>query len=298
MLLEQLVTDAQTEEIRKAQGLADSFYHDLDIRGTLQFFVNRYVRPLQQLVDIGTCTAVDCAAGHGWFSFAYVLSGGRRAIAVDMDPVRIMACQQIANVLGVADKMEFIVSPIQSIPLAENSAEIFVSLETLEHVGKGNIQPAMEKICSIASKLVVVTTPNRLFPAVAHDTRLPFIHWLPPTWRRGPAKLCGRAHLDAGNDFLTPWDLSPLKAKFRPVSRCMTFASFQEYQGQYPFYLPYGRRAADRLKQRPHPLLSLYMRAATATLGTRAYWVMPSLASIMVRRDVAQRAPNASLASR
>jgi hypothetical protein len=285
MISENLVTDTQAEEIRRTHGFGDSFYHDLDIEGTLRFFLRRYVVPLKRLVDIAACTVVDCAAGHGWFSFAYLLGGGRKAIAVDMDPVRVSASEEIARVLGVRDRMEFMVSPIQSVPLEENSAEIFVSLETLEHVGRENVRPALERISSIASRVVVVTTPNRLFPAVAHDTRLPFIHWLPPGWRRVPAKLFGRANLDASNYFLTPWDLRPLMGKFRPVSRCMTFATFGEYSAQYPFYLPYGRRAADRFKQRPNRLLSMYLRAAATIFGTSAYWVMPSLASVLVRKE-------------
>jgi hypothetical protein len=85
-----------------------------------------------------------------------------------------------------------------------------------------------------------VTTANQWFPAVAHDTRLPFCHWLPILWRRIYARLCGRAHCELDNPF---WSRSLERQLhgFRCVSRFLHYAALENYLATYPFWLTYGK---------------------------------------------------------
>lgn len=278
------INQSQVEQIRKIPYFQASIYHDLDIQGTLEFFTRRYVNPLAALFDLPVTKVVDCGAGFGWFSFAYLLCGGSQAIAVDIDEPRLMAAKTIAKILGLADRLRFIVSPVERIPLSTDETDIFVSIETLEHIGRQNIRPALQKINQVAAQAILITTPNQLFPVVAHDTRIPFLHWLPPKRRRMIAKALGREEMEHGNEFLTPFDIELLMKKFRPWSTCLTFRDFREFQSHYPFYLPYGNHPGKRLQRRPSKIKAFYYRMAAALLGSRSYWLMPSLTTLLIRR--------------
>jgi len=278
------VSDIHVNRIRSIPHFRASIYRDLEIGNTLDFFTRRYVRPLVEHLNISESVVVDCACGYGWFSFAYLLAGGKKAIAVDLDAERLLAAKEIAKILSVDNRMAFINSEIQEIPLASNEADIFVSIETLEHIGRNNIITALCRIKDIAAKGVIITTPNKFFPAVAHDTCLPFIHWLPTKRRRGYARLFGREELDQGNEFLTPLDLNILRGKFKPVSACLTFRNFEDYRNHFPFYQPYGPDESERLQVRPAATKALYYMVASKVFGANSYWVMPSLSRLFIRR--------------
>jgi len=278
------VSDIDVNRIRSIPHFQASIYRDLEIGSTLDFFTRRYVRPLAEHLKISDSVVVDCASGYGWFSFAYLLAGGKKAIAVDLDAERLLAAEEIAKILSVDDRMVFINSEIQKIPLASNEADIFVSIETLEHIGRTNIMTTLSRIKDIAAKGVIITTPNKLFPVIAHDTCLPLIHWLPTKRRRRYARLFGREELDEGNEFLTPLDLNILRDKFKPVSACLTFRTFEDYRNHFPFYQPYGANESERPQVRPAATKAIYYKVASRVFGANSYWVMPSLARVFIRR--------------
>lgn len=276
------ISQAEINHIKAIPYLQNSIYRDLDIAATLDFFVRRYVRPLSKLFDISQASVIDCGAGYGWFSFAYLLAGGKEAVAADVDPLRLQAGTEISHILGIKQKMSFIHAPIQDLPLNKDEVDIFVSIETLEHVGKTNIRPALVRIRDVASQGILITTPNKLFPAIAHDTRLPIAHWLPASIRQPYAKLFGRQNMNANNDFLSPLDVRVFMDKFRPISSCLTFQDFASFKAHYPFYLPYD--IPNRWQHHPGILKSAYYKGASMLLGRFSYWVMPSLSRIFVRK--------------
>ena len=259
-------------------------YGNLDFEGTLEFFTRRYVTSLKEFFDISRCVVVDCASGYGWFSLAYLWEGGKCAVAIDIDRERLQAAKAIAQILGVADRIRFVHAGVQALPLRRGSVDLVVSIETLEHVGRAHVASSVRELCDVPRRGVLMTTPNKLFPVIAHDTGLPFLHWLPPRARRSIARLVRRAEQDDGNEFLSPFDLQPLAAKFERVSTCMTFKTYADYRGHYPFYLPYGVDSARRHRTRPSFAKALFYRVATAVFGRVTHWVMPSLAGVYVRR--------------
>lgn len=277
--------DISTEAVQKIKEiphLKKSVYHDLDIPATLDFFARRFVIPLKALFDISQAAVIDSGTGYGWFSFAYLLLGGKAAIAADMDSARLAAAKEIATVLSLSERMEFIDAPIQNTPLAANSVELFVSIETLEHVGKNNIKPALRKIREIASEGVLITTPNKFFPVIAHDTRLPGAHWLPAAVRQRYAAAFGRERMNANNDFVSPFDMQVLTDKFRPATKCLIFKDFEGYQNHFPFYLPYDVK--ERWQMEAAGRKADYYRLVSALFGWHSYWLMPSLSHIFVRK--------------
>jgi 2-polyprenyl-3-methyl-5-hydroxy-6-metoxy-1,4-benzoquinol methylase len=262
----------------------DSQYRDLDIPLTLDFMTRRYVAPLGRRVDLASATMADCAAGFGWLSFAFLMAGGRRAVLIDVDEPRLGAAKEIARILRVDDRCEFMLTPLQDVRLGEDSVDIFASIETLEHVGKPNIRPAVAAMARCARQAVLLTTPNFLFPVVAHDTGLPLAHWLPAPVRHAYARRMGKAHADRGNVFLGPWHLAGLARKFRPISRYQTFETLAELDAFYPHYLPYGTDNRHRHRAAPKAGLRRLHVALATVLGPWSFALAPSLASIWLRR--------------
>lgn len=280
-----LISPPHARQIRALGHLAEGNYPNLDIDGTIDFMTRRYVTPMAQRYDLSEVTLADGAAGYGWLSIAFLLRGGREAILIDPDRERLESAAEICHILGIANRCRFINRTLQDTGLESDSVDIFASIETLEHVGRPNIRNCLSEIARITKSLVVLTTPNRLFPVVAHDTKLPFAHWLPRPLRRLYARPFGRLPMEKGNRFLAPWDLQPLTQKFEPDSRIATFRTLDELKRFYPHYLPYGSDPAHRLRQRPNPLLWRYQTVIAALLSTRSYWLSPNLASVWIRRE-------------
>ncbi|HEY5210791.1 MAG TPA: class I SAM-dependent methyltransferase [Stellaceae bacterium] len=262
----------------------DGIYRDLDIELTLDYMHRRFVVPLSRHLDIGSATLLDCASGFGWLAFAYLLAGGKHAALVEMSAPRLDAAHAIAQRLGVADRCSFRDERLQDIALADDGVDIFASIETLEHVGRPNIRDSVRNMARIAKHAVILTTPNALFPIVAHDTELPLAHWLPGGLRRRYADAAGRASLDRGNQFLAPWDLAPLMKKFRPASRYQTFATREEYDRFYPHYMPYGPHQAERYRTKQRAGQRQLQIALAGILGRYSFALAPNLASLWLRR--------------
>ena len=86
------------------------------------------------------------------------------------------------------------------------------------------------------------------------------------------------------NDFLSPMHLRVLNKKFKQVAKCFTFSSFSEYKNHYPFYLPYSDDEKKRWNAKPSLAKAIYCMIASTFLGRRAYWIMPSLSTIFLRK--------------
>jgi Methyltransferase domain len=261
----------------------DGIYSDLDVGLTLDYMRRRFVVPMSRHVEIERATLLDCAAGFGWLSFAYLLAGGGRAILADLDAERLAAARDIARNLGLLERCEFRVAAMAE-AAGPDSVDIFASVETLEHVGREHIAASVRGLARAARQAVILTTPNALFPIVAHDTALPFAHWLPAGFRRRYAAMAGRAGGDRGNQFLRPWDLAPLTAKFRPVSTYQTFESLGEFDDFFPHYLPYGPDDCQRRRARPKRGQRLLQIGLASLLGRYSFALAPNLASVWVRR--------------
>lgn len=275
---------AQAEDPKNAlHYLHNSAYGDLDWELTLDYMTRRYIDPLRRKFDIETMHFADCAAGFGWLSFAYLRSGGKHATLVEPDGPRLDAAREIGARLGLSNRCTFICSTLESVPFESKSIDIFASVETLEHVGQANIAACIATMVRCTRHGILLTTPNALFPVVAHDTRLPFAHWLPKPMRRRYAAWFNRLEQDQGNDFLTPSDLALLREHFKPVAQYQTFSTYREFLAFYPHYLPYGP-TRNRNRHRAPVSLRLFVLLAGTVLGSHAYCVSPNLSNIWTRK--------------
>jgi hypothetical protein len=256
-----------------------SEYGDLDWAGTLDFMTRRYIHPLQQHLDISKLVLADCAAGFGWLSFAWLLAGGEHAILIEPNHERLEAARVIAQKLGIEGRCEFRCTTMQNAQLGAKSVDVFASVETLEHVGRANIKDCVATIADCTRLAVLITTPNARFPVIAHDSRLPFAHWLPKAWRKVYAAWFKRSKQEIGNDFLSPRDLAPVINAFKPVARFQTFQTYREFINFYPHYLPYGL-AGGRHRHAPSRALRCWIKVVGTLFGVHAWRFSPNLANI------------------
>jgi ubiquinone/menaquinone biosynthesis C-methylase UbiE len=274
------ISDEQRSTIRTIPRLRESEYAEIDIDETLNFFYKRYVIPLGKASNIEKATVCDCGTGFGWFAFAYLLAGGHRAILCEYEERRLAAAKRIAEILCIAEQCQFICCSLHQLPLRNNTVDISVSIETLEHVGKDRISSSVGELARIARGTVLLTSPNFFFPFDQHDTGLPFIHWLPETLKPLFARLFGRERT-VFNSFPTPLQLRALHSQFRPISGYYNFASRKEWLSSYPQYNPYDQTH----RSKPSSALALTLIIAQSILRRYSFVAAPNLAGIWRRRD-------------
>ena len=275
---DRFVSDEQEHAIRAVPHFARSVYRDMDTNGALDFYLRRYIGPLGAFVDIRADDVVaDIGAGYGWLAIAFALCTPARIVAVDDDEARLEAARTIAGTLRVADRIDWRLGALGQLPLVDREARVVYCVEVIEHIGRS--RPAIRDLGRICDEVLVITTPNLLFPIVAHDTRLPFCHWLPLGLRARYAALCGRTSSQHSNLFWSPMGLLRELPDFNVTSRFLHYSSRRDYLATFPFYLPYeggGMRGGDEY------LKSIYY-AAASLLGRYSLYVMPSLACTLRR---------------
>jgi ubiquinone/menaquinone biosynthesis C-methylase UbiE len=281
------VSESQGAAIRAVPHFAKGAYRDLNCSLTIDFYLRRYVNTLAAFLKLSSQdTVADVGTGYGWLAMAFALSSDARVLAIDSDQPRLEAARQIAAILGVADRIDWRVGQLGSLPLSDREARVAFCIEVLEHTGRN--RAAIHDLGRVSSDALVITTPNLHFPVVAHDTQLPFCHWLSLRARRRYARIFRRTNCENHNLF---WSASALLRdlpEFRVVSEFLHYASLSDYRCTFPFYLPYG---AGEMRYRDGRIKSAYYAVAQC-LGSRALYVMPNLASTLRRRQPCQSQQN------
>lgn len=266
----------QAARIRRVPHFMDSDYGSYDVNATLGHYVRHYVEQLRRLKDIDERnTVADIGTGYGWLAIAFALETKANIIAVDNNAPRLAAARRLAEIIGVADRIDWRVGSLGSLPIADGEADSVYCIEVVEHVrDRTRVFPDLTRI---STDVLVLSTPNGLLPIVAHDTGLPLCHWLPPRYRQVYANAMGRGHLQDNNRFWTPFTLRPFFEDFEIVSRFLHYGSFDHYQAAFPVY------SGGRMRLHDSGMLHLYYRTASM-LGKRAQFVLFNLACTLRRR--------------
>ena len=275
-----VLTVDQISAIRAVLVEAKTQYAALDIAKTIEFFRRRYVDQAKKYMTLSAGTVVaDVGTGYGWLALAFALYTPAKIIAMDLGDIRSMAAaKKIAAIAGVADRIDFRVGGLGDAPLQTSEADLVCCIEVLEHVSRN--KAAVRDLGRITKSHILVTTPNLLFPAIAHDTRLPFAHWLPRPLRRIYARALGRLEKERGNKFWAPFELDGLLSDFKVVSKFMHYRSLDDMLETFPTYLPYGK--GSQVKKIRGLRLAYFQ--AVALLGSASRWVLPNLAAVYQRR--------------
>ncbi|MFO8234708.1 MAG: class I SAM-dependent methyltransferase [Bacteroidales bacterium] len=275
-----LVSNVDLNKIRAIEYFQNSQYSGLKMAETLEFYTKRYVQQLFDFKDVNSNTVIaDIGAGFGWLSMAFVFSTEAKVIAVDPNKERLDAAQEIAEILGVRDRIDWRVGRLGSLPLDDKEAEVVYCIEVLEHVYRD--RKAIPDLCRVSADLLILTTPNLWFPVIAHDTRLPFCHWLPVSLRKPYAKLFKRENEENDNLFWSPLSLRKYMNGYKPVSKWLHYSSLKRFKETYPFYLPYGNglyvEKIGFFKNMYYEIIS--------KLGMYSHYLSPSLSYVFRRKN-------------
>lgn len=275
-----LVNEKQIDQIQQISAFASSSYAGLNIADTLDFFTRRYVRQVFQFTDIDHNSIIaDIGAGFGWLSMAFAFSTDAKLIAFDVDTNRIMAGKAIAEILGLQGRIDWRSDIMNKLPLKDKEVDIAYCIEVLEHTKKETM--LVQELCRISKTFIILTTPNLWFPVIAHDTGLPFCHWLPVRYRKKYAHLLNRHQMEYDNLFWSPTTLLKQMKGFKPVSRWLHYKSLQHFKDTYPFYSPYGK---GKYVKKPGFTKTLFYEIVSR-LGMWSHYIVPSLSFVFQRTE-------------
>ncbi len=211
------LTPNQISSLRAVPHFRDSHYVAWDLQENLDFYTDRFVRPLLNSGGYGGAVA-DIGCGYGWLAMSLALHMQCKVYAVEPNAPRLTAARHLAAVLGVEDKITWLAGSIGAIPLADQSMDAVFCIEVIEHVG---IEPwVMRDLGRVTRHRLTVTTPNGALPLVTHDARVPFYHWLPRRWRNRYVALFGQRErrLDEWNEFWTARRMQRALSEFQCIS--------------------------------------------------------------------------------
>lgn len=113
----------------------------------------RYIFVLDHIKNLDV---LDCAAGIGWGSFLMARSGAKKVVGVELSENAISAARKYY----ACENVEFINSAIEDANVREDSFDVVVSFETVEHVSRP--VDFLRKLRSVSkpSATLFLSTPN------------------------------------------------------------------------------------------------------------------------------------------
>jgi 2-polyprenyl-3-methyl-5-hydroxy-6-metoxy-1,4-benzoquinol methylase len=127
----------ESAHIRGLRRRIISTYESRVIRAycTIRFLIInlRILDELEQYLPLNGLT-VDLGCGFGLFSLYFAMRGpGRQLLSLDLNGKRIQMARRSAEILGVADRTEFIERNVVDHPF-DHSADAIVTLDLLHHI--------------------------------------------------------------------------------------------------------------------------------------------------------------------
>lgn len=227
--------------------------------------------PPKVIADIGT--------GYGWLAAAVVRRTDAHVIAVEPSENRIATAQRLAAILGVEQRITWRIGGLPELPLTDQEADVTFCVEVIEHVGVSRSIGA--ELGRVTKDMLTITTPNRIFPCIRHDTSLPLCHWLPLPARDAYAELFGRRHLQDNNLFWSPGLLLDSLPEFERVSRVLQFKDVDQFlRVEKLLDQTFGRDYATPARVARRHFFSILGRV----LGPLALYALPNLASTFRRK--------------
>lgn len=266
------VTQMQADQICLIDHFRNSEYQRLDINALIDEYMGNFVDPLLELVGTPHSVA-DIGAGYGWLAFAFALGTSAEVTMMEYDAKRSLAARQIAAILGIEHRIHWLVGSIAAIPAVDRAFDAVYCVEVIEHTGVE--KKYIAELCRISNDVLVITTPNKVFPIIKHDTVLPFCHWLPLGARDLYAGLCGRRHLQQNNLFWSPIQLLRAVEGFERHSRFLQFISHTDYM--------LTQRRLPQTSGWAYLVQQFYFSAVSWT-GQLSIFFLPNLASTFRRK--------------
>jgi ubiquinone/menaquinone biosynthesis C-methylase UbiE len=277
------ISDSDARQIRAVPHYRDSENAGqcggVDLQTTFGWYNTHFVEQISKFqTDNNIRSVADIGTGYGWLAIAFALKGQARIVAVEYDERKLAAARQIAGIFGVAHRIEWCVASVGKLPFAAQEFDLTYCIEVIEHIGCES--EVMRDLSRITGDLLVVTTPNKIFPIIHHDTSLPCCHWLPPgRLRDWYAAAFGRSGQQENNQFWSPAKLLSAIPDFERASGFLQFKTYEDYMAAEGRL--YG--TAGEVNGLTKAVQRTYYRAASWT-GDKSVYLLPNLASIFRRR--------------
>lgn len=150
----------------------------------------RRLKIIQQHVKLKDQIILDLGCGVGEYVRAFSREGGI-AIGCDIEPSRVFEARE-KSIQQENSKLTYLVAEGEKLPFLDNSLDIVVMNEVIEHVT--NDQITLREISRVLryEGYCIIFAPNKLFPFETHGIyigkryifgNIPFINWLPRTIR-------------------------------------------------------------------------------------------------------------------
>jgi 2-polyprenyl-3-methyl-5-hydroxy-6-metoxy-1,4-benzoquinol methylase len=278
------VSEAEVKRLHEVRHFREGVYGRRNVQIIFGWYVTHFCEQIRKFErDVEIRSIADIGTGYGWLAIAFALKSKVRVVAVDPDEERLAAAREIAEVFGVARRIEWRRGSLGSLPLDDREVDAAFCIEVLEHTD--NQVEAVRDLARITRELLFITTPNKIFPVIQHDTRLPCCHWLPPgRWRDRYARAFGRLALQEDNRFWSPRRLIGTLPDFERESRFLHFPSFRDYVAAKDQLYVKERGARELAKKAQRS----YYRAASWA-GQGSIYMLPNLASTFRRRPAPGR---------
>ncbi len=101
---------------------------------------------------------LDIACGSGYGSNELFKAGAEKVIGVDISRETIKYCQKKYS----NEYIDFVVGDVTKIPIEDNSVDVVVSFETIEHIDEKSQKKFLEEISRVSKSdgIFIVSTPN------------------------------------------------------------------------------------------------------------------------------------------
>ncbi len=177
--------DSLNSDILNSDGLvlgASASKDGLNVRNRLAAF--------ERLCPISGDIFADLGCGTGAYSAAIIAHQPKKIILVDIDEHNIQTCKDTLASVPTRTEKVFIVSPLETLAIEEETIDCIFIIEVLDHVH--DVAMCLSRAYSFLKPggKIYIAVPNRLFPFETHPVKwrkklylpylFPFLPWFPP----------------------------------------------------------------------------------------------------------------------
>jgi SAM-dependent methyltransferase len=114
----------------------------------------------------------------------------------DTDPAFVAITRAKVEEMGlhkVREVAQFTNDETRRLPYADDRFDLVVASGVIEHLPARNRRAQVDeyyRVLAARGYILIVDTPNRLFPLETHSIGLPLVQWLPPRLAYGYARVC------------------------------------------------------------------------------------------------------------